>query len=100
MNAQSGAVDFLEADLPTMSALVENLAKSWALAPSSLVEPPKVTHKQVVIAEERMNLSLHLSCLSLSFVCLTLLSYSPGLRLSTKGCEVDSVCLSLGELDP
>jgi len=45
------ASDFLGADLPAKSAMVEHLAKSWDLASSNSAEPPKVTEKQVAIVE-------------------------------------------------
>ena len=45
VNTQARAVDFLEANLLAKSVMVESLAQSWALTPSSPAEPPKVTEE-------------------------------------------------------
>jgi len=58
MNTQAQAIDFLTTDLSTKYALVENLTKSWALAPSGSAEPLNVTEEQVAIAKVRPSLLL------------------------------------------
>lgn len=44
-------MSFLAADLVAKLELVQDLAKSWGLAASRTVEPPKVTEDEVVVAE-------------------------------------------------
>jgi len=54
VNTQSQVMDSLIADPSTKYTLVENPTKSWALAPSSLAKPLKVTKEQVAFAEKRI----------------------------------------------
>ena len=58
MNTMAQVVDFLGADLPAKSTLVDRLAQSWDLAPSGSPEPPKVIEQHVAIAEVRLRLPL------------------------------------------
>ncbi|KAJ8424527.1 hypothetical protein Cgig2_000665 [Carnegiea gigantea] len=50
-NKFAGVVDFLGDDPPVKCELVECLTRSWDLGPSASSDPPRVTEKQVVIAE-------------------------------------------------
>ncbi|KAJ8426990.1 hypothetical protein Cgig2_033848 [Carnegiea gigantea] len=78
VNTQGQAADFLVADSSAKYALLVNLTKSCALAPSGSAEPLKVTEQQVAITE----------------------SGPPGICLGVKGRGIDPVRFSPGEANP
>ena len=65
-------MDFLVADPSAKYALVENLTKSWTLAPFGSAEPLKVIEEQVTIAEVKPSILQRPSTLLLVFLSANL----------------------------